>query len=442
MSKKIGLFIKTYSNKQTTNIRIDIVEELFISVKDNVDSNIIKILIVDGCKNDYHKEIIDKYSNIFNEIIYNDCNKGISACQNIGIRHLIYKYDIDIGFGCDDDIIIQKNGINRYVETIIKSNIHHFCYYPYAEFVKMNIINLKYIIPIPTIYKDNILEVNLGVSGCFFSFTKEMIENIGYFPKLSYIYGFEHEIFTYNYLKKNYCYDIISSNSQISNSEKNIELNIKSIMHKSLHNIDNEKIKINALEADIYKKNLGQYISYYDQTNFIQIIIFYEEQNIDDIINDILYSLYLNFMIIIVNENNNNIDKYKNKFYIKIIDSNISDFLINNNNKTYIFNKKIKINNNNIHFINNINEINELKKKRIINNIIESSNSFDIIIDKQTNLLEVQKKIILSNKNIYIKVYKKSFNNEINTFLKCMKKGYCYKNSNIKINNKINIKYI
>ena len=39
MDKKIGLFIKTYSNEQTTNIRIDIVEELFISIKDNVDSN-------------------------------------------------------------------------------------------------------------------------------------------------------------------------------------------------------------------------------------------------------------------------------------------------------------------------------------------------------------------------------------------------------------------
>jgi hypothetical protein len=356
--KKVGLFIKTYSNEETTNIRIDIIEELFKSIIDNVDSNIIKILIVDDCKNNYHKEIIDKYSNIFNEIIYNDFNKGIAACQNIGIRRLIYKYDIDIGFGCDDDIIIHKNGLNRYVETIIKSNIHHFCYWPYAEFVKINLINPELIMQ--EIYKDNILELSIGISGCFFSFTKEMIENTGYFPKLSYIYGYEHEIFTHNYLKKISSYDIISNNSQINNSEKNIELNIKSIIHKSIPNIDNEKILINALEKDIYIKNLGQYIPYYDHTEFIQIIIFYEEQNIDNIINDILNSLYLNYMIIIVNENNNNIDNYKNKLYIKIIESNIHDFLINNNNKTYILNKKIEINNN-IHLINNINEINELK---------------------------------------------------------------------------------
>jgi hypothetical protein len=433
MDKKIGLFIKTYSNEQTTNIRIDIVEELFISIKDNVDSNIIKILIVDQCKNNYHKEIINKYSNIFNEIIYNEFNKGISSCQNIGIRHLIYKYDIDIGFGCDDDIIIHKNGLNRYAETIIKTGIYHFCYYPYDEYVKKNFINPNIIIQ--TIYKDNILELNSGISGCFFSFTKEMIENIGYFPKLSYIYGYEHEIFTYNYLKKKCSYDIISSNSQISNSEKNIELNIKSIKNTSLSIIDNNKLKKNKSEADIYKKKLGQYIPYYDHSDFIQIIIFYEDKNIDNIINDILYSLYLNFIIIIVNENNNNINKYKNKLYIKIIESNIDNFLVNNNNKTYILNSNNTNSNTNIHFINNISEINEFRQKRIIYN-------FNIVIDKNTNLLEIQQKILESKQNIYIQIDKKSFNKDITTFVRCMKNGYFYKNSSIKIPNKINIVYV
>ena len=435
MDKKIGLFIKTYSNEKTTDIRIDILEEFFISIKDNVDSNIIKILIIDQCKNNYHREIINKYSNIFNEIIYNKFNKGISSCQNIGIRHLIYKYDIDIGFGCDDDIIIHKNGLNRYAETIIKTNIHHFCYYPYNEYIKMNILNSNLIIQ--TIYKDNILELNSGISGCFFSFTKEMIENIGYFPKLSYIYGYEHQIFTFNYLKKICSYDIISSNSQISNSEKNIELNIKSIKNTSLSIIDNNKLKINKNEADIYKKNLGQYIPYYDHSEFIQIIIFYEDKNIDiidNIINDILNSLYLNFIIIVVNENNNNIDKYKDKLYIKIIESNI-DNIVNNNHKTYILNSNNTNTNTNIHYINNISEINEFKEKRTIDN-------FNIIIDKNTNLLYIQQKILKSNKNIYIQIDKKSFNKEINTFVRCMRKGYCYKNSSIKIPNKIKIVYV
>jgi len=443
MDKKIGLFIKTYSNDKTSNIRIEIIEELFISLKNNVESNIIKILIVDNC-NTYHKQIIDKYSNIFNEIIYNSKNKGISACQNIGIRHLIYKYDIDIGFGCDDDIIIHKNGLNRYIDTIIKTNIHHFCYYPFKEYVKLNFINPN--LEIQQIYKDNILELKDGISGCFFTFTKEMIKNIGYFPKLSYNYGYEHEIFTFNYLEKKHSLDIISNNSQISNLEKNIELNIKSTSNTSMSSYDHNELIQNKIESENYKKKLGQYIPYYDASEFIQIIIFYEEENIDNIINNILLSLYLNFMIIIVNKNKNNIDKFQNKLYIKIIE-NIDDFISKCINKTYILNKKININNNNIYLVNNLNQINELKEKRNIKYIISINlnNNLEIIINKNTNLFDIQNKINETNKKIDLKIDKNSFGNnlkEIRTFVKCMKKGYFYGNSNIKINNKMKIDYI
>lgn len=365
---KIGLFVKTYSNENTSDTRINIIEEFFISLKNNVDSDIIKILIIDYSFNDNHKKIIEKYSNIFNEIIYNDKNKGISACQNIGIRHLIYKYDIDIGFCCDDDIIIHKNGINKYVETIIKSNISHFCYYPYRELVEAEIINPEYFIQ--KIYTDNILFLEKGISGCFLSFTKSMIEKTGYFPKLYNNYGYEHEIFTYNYFEKIISFDIISNNSKISNSEKYIELNKLSLQNKSLNNINYELIEKNSIEANIYKKNLGHYISYYDGTQLIKVILFTNNHNIDDIIEKILSSVYLNFVIILINNNNDNMDKYLNKLYINIIDSSIDDiniFLNNIQNKTYITQKIDSINNPYIHFINSIDEINEFKNKRIIN---------------------------------------------------------------------------
>ena len=363
---KIGLFIKTYANENTSVIRMNIIEELFISLRNNVDSDIIKILIVDFSTNDYHKKIIKNYSNIFNEIIYNEKNKGISACQNIGIRHLIYKYDIDIGFCCDDDIIIHKNGINKYVETIIKSNIPHFCYYPYRELLEVENLNPDYFYQ--EIYNDNI--ISSGPSGCFLSFTKSMIEKTGYFPKLYYNYGYEHEIFTYNSLEKIICFDIISNNSKISNSEKYIELNKLSIHNKSLNDIDYELIKKNSIEANIYKKNLGHYISYYDGTQLIKVILFTNDNNIDGIIENILSSIYLNFEIILINNNNDNIDKYLNKLYIKIIDSNIdiNNFLNNIQYKTYIIQKIDSINNPYIHFINSIDEINEFTNKRIINN--------------------------------------------------------------------------
>jgi hypothetical protein len=355
---KIGLFVKTYANDKTSDIRINIIEELFISLKNNVDLYIIKILIVDFLTNDYHKQIIEKYSNVFNEIIYNDTNKGISACQNIGIRHLIYKYDIDIGFCCDDDIIIYKNGINKYVEAIKKSNIPHFCYYPYRELVESKKINPEIIKQ--EIYNDDILFLKNGISGCFLSFTKSMIEKTGYFPKLCYNYGYEHEIFTYNHFKKIICFDIIS------NSEKYIELNKLSLQNKSFNDINIELIKKNLFEAQNYKKNLGNYIPYYDGTQLIQIILFTNDHNIDSIIENILSSLYLNFIILLIN-NNSNIDKYLNKLYIKIIDSNIdiNKFLNNIEDKTYIIQKIDSINNPNIHFINSIDDINEFRNKRL-----------------------------------------------------------------------------
>ena len=421
MEKKVGLFIKTYSNNTTKNERIDIIEELFISVMNNVDSNIIKILIVDQVQNDYHKQIINKYSNIFNEIIYNDSNKGIAACQNIGIRRLIYKYDIDIGFGCDDDIIIYKNGINRYVDTIKKSGIPHFCYFPYAEFIKNGSITKDN--DFQKLYKDNILTVEGGVCGCFFSFTPEMIKNTGYFPELPYVYGGEHEVFTKNFWKGTVSYDIISSRSMIKNDEPNIELNEKSANYKSMNTVDKKLWDLNGIKCSTYLSNLGQYIPYSDGCEYIEIIIF-DKDNIDYIINDILSSLYLNYSIILVNENN----KYKDKLYIKIIDSNIYNYLINSKNKTYILNKKINVNNNNIYFVDNVNQINELKKEKNIDiNKIE--------ITPNTNLLELQNLFMkfVNNKVLYFYINKKKITPEINTFRKCILKGYLYKNSGIKI---------
>ncbi len=356
MTKKIGLFIKTYSNDKTKNERIEIVEELFISVKNNVDSNIIKILIVDKCENIFHKQVINKYANIFNEIIYNKVNKGISACQNIGIRRLIYKYDIDIGFGCDDDIIIYKNGINRYVDTIIKSGIPHFCYFPYAEFLK------GYHIPqennLQRFYKDNILIVEGGICGCFFSFTPEMIKNTGYFPELPYAYGGEHEVFSKNHMKNKISYDIISTNSKIKGDETNIELNPKSFNHKSMNIVDKKLFNLNSEKCKTYLKNLGQYIPYTDYSEYIEIIIYYRS-DIDNIINNILSKTYLNYMIVIVNDKNENVDKYKDKLYIKIITSNVYEYITKNKNKFYILNKNNNKTLNNINFIDDINKIKE-----------------------------------------------------------------------------------
>jgi len=81
---------------------------------------------------------------------------------------------------------------------------------------------------------------------------------------------------------------------------------------------------------------------------------------------------------------------------------------------------------------------------KILNNTndLHKSNFLEIIINNESNLFDIQNEIIETNKKIFIKIDKKSFNNnlkEINTFVKCMKKGYCYRDSSKKIPIKPNI---
>jgi hypothetical protein len=92
----------------------------------------------------------------------------------------------------------------------------------------------------------------------------------------------------------------------------------------------------------------------------------------------------------------------------KNVESNIS-----------IFTKK------NIYYKNNKEYIEILTEKKILN----------INLNKKIHLLELQKLLLeLQNDNIInIYINKKKITPEINTFRKCYLKGYCYKNSVIKI---------
>jgi hypothetical protein len=121
-------------------------------------------------------------------------------------------------------------------------------------------------------------------------------------------------------------------------------------------------------------------------------------------------------------ENNKNIFDYKkllNK-YIDIIDN------IDNINNTNLVNKKT------IDIIDNIDNTNLDNKKTI-----------EYFITNTTNLLELQKEFLkLDNTKLYLIFDKKNFTKEMNTFLRCMKKGYFYKNSNIKLPKSLNFKII
>jgi hypothetical protein len=315
--KNIGLFIKTYSNEKTSNERINIIEENFESLKNNVDNNIIKILIVDGCFNENHKKLINKYNFLFNSIIYNKYNKGISATTNIGIKTLIYKYNIDIGFSCDDDIIFNKDCIIKYTNEILKTGIDHLCYVPKN-------LNINYIE-----YNDN-LNIYHCYYGCFYSFTKKIILEKGYLPILPNKYGHEHEVFSKNFTNSDMgIYDL--------NTDIFINLNNKSIINKS----NNDVIYIdNTINYNESKKYINKYIEYNDLTSKIIIIFIYKnnlEQLIENI-NELSKSIYLNFEIIIICDLNNiSFNQFINNLFVTIINDNLYNVI----KKYNIINNKI-----------------------------------------------------------------------------------------------------
>jgi hypothetical protein len=99
------------------------------------------------------------------------------------------------------------------------------------------------------------------------------------------------------------------------------------------------------------------------------------------------------------------------------------------------------------------NKIIFIRKKEIykeigkyIDIIMEKNDTIKIEINNDTNLLELQKLFIefTDYKIINFYINKKNMKSEVNTFRKCIHKGYCYKNSGIKIpkNLKINFYYI
>jgi hypothetical protein len=109
-----------------------------------------------------------------------------------------------------------------------------------------------------------------------------------------------------------------------------------------------------------------------------------------------------------------------------------------------IFTKK------NIYYRNNKKYIDFIEEKNIEKNIekdIQINIEKEIInieINKKTNLLELQELLLkfINDTIINIRVNKATITPQINTFRKCLLKGYCYKNSAIKFPKNLTIKFI
>lgn len=236
-----GVAITTYSDGNTTLERLNIIDESLTSLK-NSGSNILVVIVVDGSFTPEHKKILDKFNDIF-KIIYREKNGGISLAKNTAISELI-KRGITVGFLADDDIIYHPGWNDFYIKTLLETGVEHFCYWPSDSFhtIMLNVEKNR----------KPISHTLSGISGCFLTFTKKIIHRVGYFRKMPYLYGFEHEEFTGRCIGASFVdkqYDGIDSS-------KYIKLNSRSIDNQSrkhdIYNILKNQKFTNSLKYDEY----------------------------------------------------------------------------------------------------------------------------------------------------------------------------------------------
>ena len=250
------------------------------------------------------------------------------------------------------------------------------------------------------------------------------------------------------------------SNSLIYNKEEKWNIN-KKIYHEKCKNmnITNDWKLCNFMPNPVLCDNKK---ANYTDINFVIGIILNKkseikkiENNIINIINEdavylsnVIKNINLNIIFCVEDKNKlieNFINfwekkfiytKFKNQYSKKIYFIDYSNDMEINIHKIYKFKNDLTLklfynNENNFVVIPN----NLLKELPILEKNYE--------ITKNTNLLELQNKFLeFNNININIIFDKKNFTNEMNTFRKCILKGYFYKNSQIKIPSTIKIKIL
>lgn len=312
---KIAVVIKTYSDKDTSPMRIKIIEQCISSVK-NIEDTADIFIHIDGSNTKQHKRILNRYRDKY-PIIKSKINRGIGGICNYAMRSVLHK-GYDICFMCDDDIIFKKDMVEKYCEYILKSGVGHLGYYPSAE------ISVNAEKKIMMIGNTNLIIHKYAYSGCMYSFTPYVVKKIGYLPVFNYKYGYEHEIFTKNY----YYSEGINHLGQydIPNSANYISLNKLSLTNKSI-SVNQNKIISNYEQSENIV--IGKKINYSDNDILISIIIPYYndfdslKKTIDNIVKT---SEYYNYEIIIVNEQSKD---YVNLCYLSNILYGINIKIIN-----------------------------------------------------------------------------------------------------------------
>lgn len=181
-----GLAISTYFTEKSIKSRLHIFQKCVSSLLESDYPNNIYI-IDDGSVVDQHLEWIKttfSYEQLY--IIKKETNRGIACNKNTGIKNIL-EAGYDGGFLVDDDVVFNDFHWYQKLMPIIKgTEIHHFTALSSAQ---------EHMHEKVTINEHQIFKGNYKY-GYVLTFSKELIEKIGYFIKGKYVYGGEHGNFS------------------------------------------------------------------------------------------------------------------------------------------------------------------------------------------------------------------------------------------------------
>lgn len=221
---KIGLAISTYFSKGTHLERLEIFKKSINSLGAGAFPG--ELIVVDDCSETTdHLSYLDSVKVPYFKRPYNG---GIAKTKNTGIRILLEK-GCDIGFLNDDDLLyLNTNWYVDYVKAIELTKIPHFSLFLEEGHAHANYNNY-------TIFRTP------HVNGCLLTFTRKLIEEIGYFKVLPYKYGHEHS----NFSMKCHRLGKIPYYCDVLTGKQNVILQQESMGHKALPSIDQSLLKKN-----------------------------------------------------------------------------------------------------------------------------------------------------------------------------------------------------
>ena len=224
---KHGIAISTYFPKNYKEERLNIFTRSITSLLESGFPGKI-FLVDDGSDVVDHIDVVktlDTDKRI--KIIMKPENTGVARTKNTCIKTLL-EHECPIGFLADDDLEYSKGWAEHYVDSMKKASIPHFSLFIEggAEVVEHN---------------GHPVKKTPHVNGCFLTFTKNLIDRVGYFRVLPYKYGHEHSNFSIrNCIKKE-----IPFFCDVVDSEKYLKLIPESVAVKSMLEIDEEGFREN-----------------------------------------------------------------------------------------------------------------------------------------------------------------------------------------------------